>query len=80
MTKLLEKAISRIRELPEDRQDELAEMLIEAAPDLFSRPAYLWPSGWVAMSLADPDIDWAHVEARLLTSWRLAAPKRLAGI
>src|ERR1700743_2332267 len=53
------------------------EMLIEADPDLFSRPAYLWPSGWVAMSLADPDLDWAHVEARLLSSWRLAAPKRL---
>jgi hypothetical protein len=54
------------------------EMLIEADPDLFSRPAYLWPAGWVAMSLADPDLDWSHVEARLLTSWRLAAPKRLA--
>jgi len=53
------------------------EMLIEADPDLFSRPAYLWPSGWVAMSLAGPDLDWHHVEARLLSSWRLAAPKRL---
>jgi hypothetical protein len=53
------------------------EMLIEADPDLFSRPAYLWPSGWVAMSLADPDLDWSHVEVRLLSSWRLAAPKRL---
>ncbi|THD58842.1 MmcQ/YjbR family DNA-binding protein [Phenylobacterium sp.] len=56
------------------------EMLIEADPDLFSRPAYLWPSGWVAMSVADPDLDWTHVEARLLASWRLAAPKRLAHI
>ena len=56
------------------------EMLIEAEPDLFSRPAYLWPSGWIAMSLADPDTDWDHVAARLLSSWRLAAPKRLAAI
>src|SRR4051812_15898273 len=56
------------------------EMLLEADPDLFSRPAYLWPSGWVAMSLADPDVDWRHVEARLLASWRLAAPKRLAAL
>jgi hypothetical protein len=56
------------------------EMLIEAEPGLFSRPAYLWPSGWVALSLADPDTDWDHVEARLLTSWRLAAPRRLAAI
>lgn len=51
------------------------EMLIEADPELFSKPAYLWPSGWVAMSLADPD--WDHVAARLATSWRLAAPRRL---
>jgi hypothetical protein len=56
------------------------EMLIEADPALFSRPAYLWPSGWVAMSLADLGVDWGHVEARLLSSWRLAAPKRLAGV
>jgi len=55
------------------------EMLIEADPQLFSRPAYLWPSGWVAMSLAG-EPDWDHVEGRVLTSWRLAAPKRLAAI
>ena len=54
------------------------EMLLEADPDLFSRPAYLWPSGWVAMSLAG-EVDWPHVEARLAASWRLAAPKRMAG-
>jgi hypothetical protein len=56
------------------------EILLEAEPDLFSWPAYIGPSGWVAMSLAGPDVDWAHVEARLLTSWRLAAPKRLAAV
>jgi hypothetical protein len=31
MTKLLERAISKVRQLPDDRQDELAEMLIEIA-------------------------------------------------
>jgi hypothetical protein len=56
------------------------ELLIEADPELYSRPAYLWPSGWITISLADEAVDWAHVEARLLTSWRLAAPKRLAAI
>lgn len=56
------------------------EMLLEADPDLFSWPAYIGPSGWIAMSLADKDLDWTHVEARLLSSWRLAAPKRLAAI
>jgi len=54
------------------------EFLIEADPDTYSRPAYLWPSGWIAVSLAEPD--WALVEARLRTSWRLAAPKRLANM
>ena len=54
------------------------EFLIEADPDTYSRPAYLWPSGWIAVSLAEPD--WGLVEARLETSWRLAAPKRLTNI
>ena len=52
-----------------------AEMLIEADPDVFNKPAYLWPSGWVGMSLVD--CDWDHVAGRLGTSWRLAAPRRL---
>ncbi|HZZ70425.1 MAG TPA: MmcQ/YjbR family DNA-binding protein [Phenylobacterium sp.] len=56
------------------------EMLLEADPELFTRPAYLWPSGWIAMSLAAPDTDWDHVEGRVLASYRLAAPKRLAAI
>ena len=51
---------------------EEQEMLIEADPELFSRPAYLWPSGWIGMSLAG-EVDWGHVEGRVLTSWRLAA-------
>ena len=55
------------------------EMLIEADPDTYSRPAYLWPSGWVAVSLADEVVDWTLVEARLKSSWRLAAPRRLTG-
>lgn len=54
------------------------EMLIEADPETYSRPAYLWPSGWVAISLHD-GADWGLVEARLLGSWRLAAPRRLTG-
>ena len=56
------------------------EMLLEADPELFSWPAYIGPSGWIAMSLAADLPDWEHVEARLLSSWRLAAPKRLAAI
>ena len=54
-----------------DEQD----LLIEADPDTYSWPAYTGAAGWIALSLAEPD--WALVEARLATSWRLAAPKRL---
>jgi len=55
------------------------EMLIEADPDRYSWPAYIGPSGWVAIDLAAPDPDWESVAARLLTSYGLAAPRRLGG-
>ena len=54
-----------------DEQD----LLIEADPDTYSWPAYTGAAGWIAINLAAPD--WALVEVRLATSWRLAAPKRL---
>lgn len=53
------------------------EFLYEADPDIYSKPAYLWPSGWVAVALAEDRVDWALVEARLRSSWKLAAPKKL---
>jgi hypothetical protein len=53
------------------------EMLIEADPDIYSRPAYLGPAGWISVDLAREDTDWAHVAARLQTSYALAAPRRL---
>lgn len=56
-----------------DEQD----LLIEADPELYSWPAYLGPSGWIAMSLAGATVDWAHVAARVRSSWGLAAPRRL---
>jgi phosphoribosylglycinamide formyltransferase-1/phosphoribosylamine--glycine ligase/phosphoribosylglycinamide formyltransferase/phosphoribosylformylglycinamidine cyclo-ligase len=59
-----------------DEQD----LLIEAAPDLYRWLPYLGPSGWIGLDLAAADFDWAHLEARLLASWRLAAPKRLTRI
>jgi len=56
-----------------DEQD----MLIEAAPEIYSWPAYIGPSGWIAIDLGG-EVDWGLVEARLASSWRLVAPKRLA--
>ena len=55
---------------------EEQEMLIEADPDLYSWPAYLGPSGWVAINLEPEDTDWDHVAARLRTSYDLAAPRK----
>lgn len=56
---------------------EEQDMLIEADPDLYSWPAYIGPSGWIAINLAPDDTDWAHVEDRIARSWELAAPRRL---
>lgn len=56
--------------------DEQA-MLIEGDPDLYYRPAYLGPSGWVAMRVGGADTDWARVDDRIAISWELAAPRRL---
>lgn len=56
-------------------EDEQA-MLLDAAPDIYSKPAYLGPSGWVAIDLGG-DPDWTLVEDRVARSWELAAPRRL---
>jgi phosphoribosylglycinamide formyltransferase-1/phosphoribosylamine--glycine ligase/phosphoribosylglycinamide formyltransferase/phosphoribosylformylglycinamidine cyclo-ligase len=56
--------------------DEQA-MLIEVAPDTYSRPAYLGASGWVAVDLSGDAIDWELVDSRIGRSWELAAPRRL---
>ena len=55
--------------------DEQA-MLIEAAPEIYSLPAYLASAGWVSIDLRG-DADWALVEDRVARSWELAAPRRL---
>lgn len=51
--------------------------LIEAEPDLYYRPAYYGASGWIALRLDRPGVDWAHVDEWLRRSWRAVAPKRL---
>ncbi len=56
--------------------DEQA-MLLETAPGTYSKPAYLGPSGWVAINLAGENVDWNHVADRIAESWELAAPRGL---
>jgi hypothetical protein len=53
------------------------ELLLELDPDLYSRPAYLGPAGWIAIDLAREETDWTHIGERLRTSYLLAAPRRL---
>ncbi len=53
-------------------------MLIEQDPDLYYRPAYLGPSGWIGIRLDTGTTDWTHIEDWLTRSWRVSAPKRLA--
>ncbi len=56
---------------------EEQDMLIEADPGLYSWPAYIGPSGWIAINLAPGDTDWGHVADRIAQSWEYAAPARL---
>lgn len=57
---------------------EEQEMLIEADPDLYYRPAYLAPSGWIGIRLDGDAVDWDHIADRIAASWRMVAPRRLA--
>jgi formyltetrahydrofolate-dependent phosphoribosylglycinamide formyltransferase len=54
--------------------------LIENDPELYFRPAYFGPSGWVGIRLDTGSVDWAHIEEWLTRSWRASAPKRLAAL
>lgn len=55
-------------------------MLIEADPDLYFRPAYFGPAGWVGIRLDGGAVDWEMVEARIARSWRTVAPKKLTAL
>jgi phosphoribosylglycinamide formyltransferase-1 len=52
--------------------------LIENDPDLYFRPAYFGPAGWIGIRLDNGAVDWGHIEDWLTRSWRASAPKRLA--
>ncbi|QTH22321.1 MmcQ/YjbR family DNA-binding protein [Rhizorhabdus wittichii] len=59
---------------------EEQEMLIDLDPDIYFKPPYLGPSGWIGVRLDQPDTDWEQVDHRLRESWRLAAPPKLAAM
>lgn len=54
---------------------EAQDDLIHADPEVFFKPQYVGPSGWVGIRL-DRDVDWGTVEQILLEGYRMVAPKR----
>jgi formyltetrahydrofolate-dependent phosphoribosylglycinamide formyltransferase len=54
--------------------------LIERDPDLYYRPAYFGPSGWIGIRLDQGPVDWEHIAERVGASWTLVAPRRLAAM
>ena len=52
-------------------------MLIEMAPDLYYKPAYIGPSGWIAIRTDADATDWGHIADRVAESWRRVAPRGL---
>lgn len=59
---------------------EEQEMLIDMNPDIYFKPPYLGPSGWIGVRLDQLETDWDLVEHRLRESWRLAAPPKLSAM
>ena len=55
------------------------EMLIEADPARFFRPPYVGHKGWIGIRLDDGP-DWEEIAARVKSSFRLTAPKRVAAL
>ena len=56
-----------------DEQD----MMIDGDPDRYFKPAYIGPSGWIAIRTDVADPDWDHIADRVAVSWELVAPRRL---
>ncbi len=56
------------------------EFLLAHDPEAFYKPSYLGPKGWVALRLDLETVNWEQVTRLLTTSYRLAAPKRLAAL
>ena len=53
--------------------------LAAAQPNRFYLPAYIAHRGWVALRLAGVETDWEEVSELVKCSYRLTAPKKLAG-
>ena len=51
------------------------EMLLETAPDIYARAAYL--PRWISINLAGDQVDWDAIADKIAQSWELSAPRAL---
>ena len=56
--------------------DGAQEALVAADPDVFFRPAYVGPSGWIGVQL-DKGLDWKVVKDLIAEAWKASAPKKV---
>jgi Spy/CpxP family protein refolding chaperone len=68
MSKLLEKAISRVRELPEERQEALAELMLDFADQ---------PDEWVLTEAQLAEVELAKQEVR---EGKIATKERMSEV
>jgi hypothetical protein len=54
--------------------------LVAADPHRFYLPRYVGKRGWVGLRLDLQDVDWGEVAELVTDSYRLVAPRRLAGL
>ena len=54
--------------------------LVASDPHRFYLPRYVGNRGWVALRLDQHDVDWGEVAELVAESYRLVAPRRLAGL
>ena len=54
------------------------EMLVQADPTRFFRPAYVGHRGWLGVYL-DIEVDWGEIAIVIERAYRRVAPKRLSG-
>jgi hypothetical protein len=54
--------------------------LVAADPHRYYLPRYVGKRGWVGLRLDLQDVDWGEVAELVVDSYRLVAPRRLAGL
>ena len=66
-----------VKDFIEVRDCGSLDALIESRPDLYYKPPYLGPSGWIAIRTDAAATDWDHIGDRVAQSWEMVAPRRL---